>query len=105
MPQRRTPAPALAPVPGDVFKDLLAGTGDTGGFLSFNYDIQGTGAVALAGLLTAMRHLDAELKDQRIVFYGAGSAAVGIAEMICAGMTEESGITFEEARQRFWLIV
>jgi len=72
--------------------------------LSFNDDIQGTGAVALAGLLTAMRHMEAELKDQRIIFYGAGSAAVGIAEMICAGMCEQSGISLEEARQRFWLL-
>ncbi len=72
--------------------------------LSFNDDIQGTGAVALAGMLTAMRHLNAKLKDQRIVFFGAGSAAVGIAEMICAGMCEESGITLEQARERFWLI-
>jgi malate dehydrogenase (oxaloacetate-decarboxylating)(NADP+) len=72
--------------------------------LSFNDDIQGTGAVALAGLLSAMRHMQAELKDQRIVFYGAGSAAVGIAEMICAGMCEESGISIEQARERFWLM-
>jgi malate dehydrogenase (oxaloacetate-decarboxylating)(NADP+) len=72
--------------------------------LSFNDDIQGTGAVALAGLLSAMRRKEQQLSDQRIVFYGAGSAAVGIAEMICAGMVEESGISVEQARQRFWLL-
>ncbi len=72
--------------------------------LSFNDDIQGTGAVALAGLLGAMRHLQEDLADQRVVFFGAGSAAVGIAEMICAGMCEESGISMEEARERFWLL-
>jgi malate dehydrogenase (oxaloacetate-decarboxylating)(NADP+) len=72
--------------------------------LSFNDDIQGTGAVALSGLLSAMRVKDEVLKDQRIIFYGAGSAAVGIAEMICAGMCEESGISISEARQRFWLM-
>jgi malate dehydrogenase (oxaloacetate-decarboxylating)(NADP+) len=72
--------------------------------LSFNDDIQGTGAVALAGLLGAMRRKDQQLSDQRIVFHGAGSAAVGIAEMICAGMAEESGITLEQARERFWLM-
>lgn len=72
--------------------------------LSFNDDIQGTGAVALAGLLCAMRAKEQKLADQRIIFYGAGSAAVGIAEMICAGMVEESGITLEQARERFWLM-
>ena len=44
------------------------------------------------------------LSDQRIVFYGAGSAAIGIADMICAGIVEESGMTPEQARERFWLI-
>jgi len=72
--------------------------------LCFNDDIQGTGAVALAGLLGAMRVKKQKLADQRIIFYGAGSAAVGIADMICAGMVEEAGITLEEARQRFWLM-
>ena len=71
---------------------------------SFNDDIQGTGAVALSGLLGAMRIKKQKLADQRIVFYGAGSAAIGIAAMICAGMVEESGITLKQARERFWLI-
>jgi len=72
--------------------------------LCFNDDIQGTGAVALAGLLGALRAKGEKLADQRIIFYGAGSAAVGIADMICAGMVEESGISLEEARKRFWLL-
>jgi malate dehydrogenase (oxaloacetate-decarboxylating)(NADP+) len=72
--------------------------------LSFNDDIQGTGAVALAGLLAAMRKLDAKLSDQRIVFFGAGSAAVGIADMICAGIAEEHNMTHEEARRLVWMV-
>ena len=64
----------------------------------------GFGSLALAGLLSAMRCKEQTLADQRIIFHGAGSAAVGIAEMICAGMAEESGITIEQARERFWLL-
>lgn len=71
--------------------------------LCFNDDIQGTGSVALAGLFAAMRHLDQELSNQRIVFYGAGSAAVGIADMICAGIAEEKGISVSEARNSVWM--
>lgn len=72
--------------------------------LCFNDDIQGTGAVALSGLLGGMRMKGEKLSDQRIIFYGAGSAAVGIADMIVAGMMEETGISMEEARKRFWLL-
>jgi malate dehydrogenase (oxaloacetate-decarboxylating)(NADP+) len=72
--------------------------------LSFNDDIQGTGAVALAGLLAAMRKLNGALSDQRIVFFGAGSAAVGIADMICAGIAEEHNMTLDEARRLVWMV-
>jgi len=72
--------------------------------LSFNDDIQGTGAVALAGLLAAMRKLNGKLSDQRIVFFGAGSAAVGIADMICAGIAEEHNMTHEQARRLVWMV-
>jgi malate dehydrogenase (oxaloacetate-decarboxylating)(NADP+) len=71
--------------------------------LCFNDDIQGTGAVALAGLLAAMRARDEHLSDQRIVFCGAGSAAVGIADMICAGIADEHDLTTEEARKLVWM--
>ncbi len=72
--------------------------------LCFNDDIQGTGAVALAGLLGGMRMKQEKLSEQRIIFFGAGSAAVGIADMIVAGIVEESGMSEAEARKLFWLI-
>ncbi len=71
--------------------------------LCFNDDIQGTGAVALAGLFAAMRIRKEHLSDQRIVFCGAGSAAVGIADMICAGIAEEHSMTTDEARRLVWM--
>ncbi len=72
-------------------------------FLCFNDDLQGTGAVALAGLLAALRVTGEKIQDQRIVFLGAGTAAVGSADIMAAVMVE-NGLTPEQARKRFWLV-
>ena len=70
-------------------------------YCMFNDDIQGTGSVTLAGLLSAMRLLKRSLKDQKFMFYGAGSAAFGIAEMIVQKLMQFE-MTIEEARSRIY---
>lgn len=72
-------------------------------FCTFNDDIQGTGAVALATILSALNKKQQALTDQNIVIYGAGSAGTGIADLICLGM-QELGLSLDEARGKIWLI-
>ncbi len=66
---------------------------------SFNDDIQGTGAVALAGVLSACRLKGEKLSDQVIVIYGAGAGGIGVAWALREGMKRE-GLSEEEARAR-----
>lgn len=70
---------------------------------TFNDDIQGTGAVTLAGLLAAMKSTGEELGVQRIVLLGAGSATNGISDQIVTAMMHE-GATEAESRARLWLL-
>ncbi len=71
--------------------------------LTFNDDIQGTAAVVLGALLAAARVVGKSLKEQTIVFLGAGSASIGVADYLRAAMVAE-GLTDEEARRHFYVV-
>ncbi|MEM5317132.1 NAD-dependent malic enzyme [Paraburkholderia sp. JHI869] len=70
--------------------------------LCFNDDIQGTAAIALAGIAAAITQTNGRLIDQRILFLGAGSAGIGIAKLIAAEM-QNKGLSPEDARSRIRL--
>jgi malate dehydrogenase (oxaloacetate-decarboxylating)(NADP+) len=70
--------------------------------LCYNDDIQGTASVALAGLTTALQIIDRPLTQQRLLFLGAGSAGIGIANMIVMAM-QRHGLSQEEARARIFM--
>lgn len=70
---------------------------------SFNDDIQGTGVVAVAAILAALRRTGGSLQKQRIVIFGAGSAGMGVTYQIFNALIR-SGLSPEEAHRCFWLI-
>jgi malate dehydrogenase (oxaloacetate-decarboxylating)(NADP+) len=69
----------------------------------FNDDIQGTGAVILAGIINALKVTGGPVKDQRAVFFGAGSAGTGVAKQIVDYFVKE-GLAENEARRCFWFV-
>ena len=68
---------------------------------TFNDDIQGTAAMTVAGLISALRLTGGTLAAQRLLFFGAGSAATGIADLFVAMLVDE-GVSPAEARRRCW---
>ncbi len=69
--------------------------------LTFNDDIQGTAAVALGAVLAAVKATGKTLRDQQVVFLGAGSASIGVADYLRDAMTAEG---LADAVKRFWVI-
>jgi len=69
----------------------------------FDDDIQGTGAVAVAGIIAAMRITGGKLSEQKLLFLGAGEAGIGIADVFVAALKEE-GMSEEEARKLCWFV-
>ena len=67
--------------------------------LCYNDDIQGTASVTLAGLTTALQIVGQKLTEQRILFLGAGSAGIGIANLIASAM-QMQGLSQDAARSR-----
>ncbi|VDM76290.1 unnamed protein product, partial [Strongylus vulgaris] len=72
-------------------------------YCMFNDDIQGTAAVVLAGLLAATRITNKPLKEHKLVFFGAGAAATGIAELCVKEMVDQ-GLSEEEACGKIYLM-
>lgn len=70
---------------------------------TFNDDIQGTAGVTLAGIIAANRLTRRPLYQERLLFYGAGSAATGIANLIVSAMVKE-GITADAGRGQIWFV-
>ncbi|KAK4930791.1 hypothetical protein LTR28_011608, partial [Elasticomyces elasticus] len=70
----------------------------------FNDDVQGTGCVTLAAIMAALHVSKQEMKDVRVVMFGAGTAGTGIADQICDAIAVESGKSKEEARKQIWCV-
>src|SRR6185312_5473525 len=70
---------------------------------TFNDDMQGTAAVVLAAAFSAVRAAGSRMRDQRVVIHGAGTAGLGIADMMRDVMVRE-GLSHEEATRRFWAL-
>lgn len=70
---------------------------------TFNDDIEGTGVVSLAAVLSAIKRSGQQLSEQRIIIFGAGTAGMGVCQQIYNYMIEH-GLSDTQAREKFWLV-
>jgi malate dehydrogenase (oxaloacetate-decarboxylating)(NADP+) len=68
----------------------------------YNDDVQGTAGIVLAGMINAGKIKGTKLSDEKYLFLGAGSAGIGLANLLCSAMVEE-GLTLEQARSRVYM--
>ncbi|MDT0468571.1 NAD-dependent malic enzyme [Streptomyces gibsoniae] len=85
----------------DNARRILARYGDR--YLTFNDDVQGTGAVNLAAVLSGVRASGTPLRDHRVVIFGAGTAGIGVADQLRDALVS-AGLTPDEATRRFWCV-
>ena len=68
----------------------------------YNDDVQGTAGIVLAGMINAARTKGKKLSDEKYLFLGAGSAGIGLADLLCPAMVEE-GLTLPQAQARVYM--
>lgn len=65
----------------------------------YNDDVQGTAGITLAGMINVCKVKGTKLKDESYLFLGAGSAGIGLSNLLCSALVEE-GLTLTEAQAR-----
>src|SRR5262249_1649682 len=71
-------------------------------FCVYNDDVQGTAGIVLAGMINATKIKGTKLRDEKYLFLGAGSAGIGLANLLCSAMVEE-GVTHEQAQSMVYM--
>src|SRR5215468_2639798 len=71
-------------------------------FCVFNDDVQGTAGITLAGMINACKIKGTKLRDEKYLFLGAGSAGIGLADLLCSALVDQ-GITLTEAQSRVYM--
>jgi malate dehydrogenase (oxaloacetate-decarboxylating)(NADP+) len=69
----------------------------------YNDDVQGTAGITLAGMINAAKIKGSKLSDEKYLFLGAGSAGIGLADLLCSAMAKETGVTLEQAQSRVYM--
>lgn len=68
----------------------------------YNDDVQGTAGIVVAGMINAAKIKGTKLRDEKYLFLGAGSAGIGLADLLCSAMVEE-GLTLKDAQARVYM--